>query len=473
MSLHQLFAILRARWKLVSAIIVAAIVTTLTVSIMLPKRYAATATVVVDVKSPDPVAGMVLQGMMTPGYMATQIDILKSPRVADLVVKRLGLSNNAQLKAQWESATGGQGSFDVWLTDLIMKPLDVVPARDSTVIRISYAAANPAFAAEIANAFAQSYIDTTIQLRVDPAKRYVEMFGEQVNQFRDRLEAARSRLSQFQQKQGLTATDERLDIETARLNELSTQLVYLQGLSAESASRQSQAQQYSDRLSDVINNPLISGLRAELLRQEAKLKELSARFGEGHPTVIEIKASIFELRTKLDAETRRVASSVGLNNSINKSREAQMRAAIAQQRERVLEMKAQRDKAAVYLQDVESAQRAYDAMLTRLNQAKLESENGQTNVAILRAAVPPADHDSPKVLVNTLLSIFFGSILAFAAAFIVEFMDRRVRTAEDITVSFNVPILAELPIATASPDGAVSIVQRIEGTTSVRPLLGN
>ena len=48
------------------------------ISLLLPKQYTANTSVVVDVKSPDPIAGMVLPGLASPAYMATQIDIINS-----------------------------------------------------------------------------------------------------------------------------------------------------------------------------------------------------------------------------------------------------------------------------------------------------------------------------------------------------------------------------------------------------------
>src|SRR4030095_11336520 len=100
MSLAQLITILRARWITVVVVFVLIVGTVLTVSLLLPKRYTATAAVVVDVRSVDPVAGMVQGALATPAYMATQIDIVKSDRVALRVVDRLRLVEDADMREQ-------------------------------------------------------------------------------------------------------------------------------------------------------------------------------------------------------------------------------------------------------------------------------------------------------------------------------------------------------------------------------------
>jgi succinoglycan biosynthesis transport protein ExoP len=112
---------------------------------------------VVDVKSPDPVTGMMLQGMMAPGYMATQIDIINSDRVAKQVITSAAHGTKAlpfnpmarsypEAKANWWTG---------WPT-LLQKSLDVKPSRESNVININYTGADPEFAASRSQRLCQS-----------------------------------------------------------------------------------------------------------------------------------------------------------------------------------------------------------------------------------------------------------------------------------------------------------------------------
>jgi succinoglycan biosynthesis transport protein ExoP len=224
MNMQQLLLTLRARYKVVLLTLLAMVAAALGVSLKLPKQYTATAAVVADVKSPDPIAGMMLPALVMPGYMATQVNILQSERVARRVVHLLKLDESPAAREEWLKAMGGKGELDVWLAGALQRKLDVRPARESSVINISFKAADPRFAAAVANAFAQAYIDTNIALKVEPAKQYAAWFGEQGKALRDNVERAQARLSEHQQRHGIVASDERLDIETAKLNDLATQL---------------------------------------------------------------------------------------------------------------------------------------------------------------------------------------------------------------------------------------------------------
>ena len=125
MSFSQFMSILRARWKAALTMLLLTLGTALALSLLLPKKYTASAALVIDVKSPDPIAGMVLAGMMTPGYMSTQVDIITSDRVAQRVVRDMKLNQNAESRAKWLDATDGAGEFEAWLAEALQKHLDV------------------------------------------------------------------------------------------------------------------------------------------------------------------------------------------------------------------------------------------------------------------------------------------------------------------------------------------------------------
>ena len=449
MTFGQFLSILRARKWAALLVFLLVVATTVTVSLLLPKQYSADASVVIDIK-PDPVSAMAFPAMAMPGFMATQVDILTSDRVALKVIRDLKLLDSAQLREQWQTEGEGKGTIEQWLIELLKKNLDVKPSRESNVIQVGYRSPDPRFAAGLANAFAQAYIATTLELKVDPAKQFSAFFVAQSKDARDALERAQGKLSAFQRDKGIIAADERLDVENARLAELSSQLVQIQAISSESGSRQQQAQGASgDRMQEVLNNPLIGGLKADLTRNEARLQELNSKFGDKHPQVIEAKANIAELRSRIDGEIRRVTGGVSVTNTINKQREAQVQRELNAQRGKLLQMKAVRDQGQVMVREVENAQRSYDSVMARLNQTAMEAQANQSYANLLTTAQPPAEPSSPKILLNSALSVFVGTLLAVGAALLLELTNRRVRAPEDVIAALGLPVLGVLPKPTA------------------------
>ncbi|MDE2433955.1 MAG: chain length determinant protein EpsF, partial [Burkholderiales bacterium] len=214
MTFQQLIAVLRARWIITLGTFALIVATVTTLTLLWTKSYTATASIVLDIKNPDPIAGMVLQGAAAPSYLMTQLDIVTSSRVALKVVKSLHLSDSSEMRDRWREATKGTGDYEGWLADLIRAKLDVRPSRGSNVIYVSYTATDPRFAAAVANAFVQAYLESSMDLRTGTAKQYNDFFEVRARSLRSDLETAQQKLSQFQQEHGLVGTDERLDVET-------------------------------------------------------------------------------------------------------------------------------------------------------------------------------------------------------------------------------------------------------------------
>lgn len=453
MSLNQIYAILKARWLVLLSVFLSVVAIAALVSFLMPKKYTSSAQVLIDVKSPDPMIGMVLPAMMTPSYMATQVDLISSERVAIQVIRRLKMNESSAMQKQWREATDGVGSFESWLAGILAKNLTVKPARESNVITISYESTDPQFAAALANGYAESFIDTTAGLRTDPARSFNAIFDGLAARLRERLEEAQTRLAEFQKERGLVATDERLDIENARLLDLSQQVTLLEGVQSESGNREIQAKRAAGSSADVLANQVVGALTADLARLEAKAEELESRFGDAHPQVIETRANIKVLRKRIAEETNKVTSSVGFSNTVNEARLAKARANLEAQRAKVIQMRANRDAASVLVRDVENLQKAYDTAQNRAVQASMESQTTQTNVSIVQVASPSPNPSSPKVLLNMALGIVGGLILALTAVLLVELNDRRVRTADDVLMELNLPLVGVLLKSEDAPSG--------------------
>jgi chain length determinant protein EpsF len=447
MNLSQFLSILRARWWAALLVFLLTVITAIGITLLLPKVYTATATLVVDQMRPDPVSAATYSGNPSPAFMATQVDVLKSDRVARRVVSKLGLEEDTGSRESWTRQTKGVGNFNEWLVENLARELEVKPSRESNVISVAVKASDPVRAATLANAFVQAFLDVSLELKVDPAKQYSTFFESRSREARANVERAQAKLSAYQRDKGvIIASEGQLDGETARLNELSSQLIALQAVASESNSRQAMAQSgSSDRMQDVINNPNLAALRSDITRAEARLQELTSRLGDNHPQVIEAKANISSLRGRLDAETRRVTGSFGVSSTINRQREVEIRVALEAQRARVLRMRTAREEGGVLVRDLESAQRAYEAVQSRLSQTSLESQTTQSNGYVLTDAGPPLLPSSPKVILNGLASIALGLALGLAAVVLLEFADRRVRTVDEISELLGLPIFGVLP----------------------------
>jgi succinoglycan biosynthesis transport protein ExoP len=444
--------ILRARWLIAAGIFVAVVVLIAFASFIWPKQYTATASIVIDSKT-DPVAaanGAPGAGLPPATYVNTQADIIASQRVAQRVVKTLRLDQQPEARKLW--AKGPNDDISVTVAKLILdKKLLVAPAHDSpthasNVIDISVTWSDPVTSAALANSFAQVAIETNIELKVEPAKQYASWFDQRSQALRADLEDKQKKLSDFQSKNGLIATDEKLDVENNRLNQLSSDLVTIQGLRQDSQSRQHQLGSDISTLPEVLQSPVVQSLKAALVTAEAKKPDVAARLGKNHPDYQAVEGEITDLRTRIAQESANIAASLGNTTQSNLRRENDVRQALEAQKKKVLELKYQHDQAAMFLNDVTAAQRDLDTVSQRLAQSNLESLTQQTNVVQLTTATPPNDPSSPKLVINLIVAIFLGGVLGIAAALAAEMRNRRVREDEDIVELLGVPLLGKLKV---------------------------
>jgi len=443
MTFRQFLLILRARRNLVLGVLGGIFLLVLIVSLVLPNKYTATTAVVIDMNRTDPV--LMMPSQIAPGYLATQIDIIESERVAQRVVAMTGMDKIPVIEEQWRDDTEGKGSLRSWVAQLLQKQLKVKPSRESSVIEIEYTGADPVFAAAVANAFAQAYMETNIAIKVESARQYAQFFNEQTRDYLDKLETAQRSLSEYERQHALLVNNNQIDIENQQLTDLQTQLTLAMTKLADSDSRHSNVDAVNT-LPEVMANPLITSLKADLARKEADLSQMLGKYGPNHPLVIEARNQISGLKQQLKEEIDRISVSLGTSSAVGEKLVAELAAKIEQQKTRLMELKGDYDKLAVLRRDVENAQKTYDFVKQGLEQKHIESQTQQTNISVLTPAEPPLRRSSPRVLLNLVIAVFLGGLLGIGTALMLELLSPRVRSSDDLAQFESVPILGIIPV---------------------------
>jgi chain length determinant protein EpsF len=461
MNLRQMLLILRLRWWLVLLIFLLVVGGTFAVLSVISKRYTSTTAVLLDVKA-DPLVATLVPSLATPGYVATQAEIVRSDRLAMRVVRMLGLDQNPAAVAQWRENTEGRVPLDMYFGELMQQGLQVEPVRNSTILNITYTATDPKFSAAVANTFARAYLDLGVELRVGPAREYAGFFDERLKTLRGELERAQSQLSAYQRSKGIVVSAERLDMETARLASLEGALATAMAESADTSSRLRNAG--TENSIDVQNSGVVQSLKGELARAQTRLNEVSTNLGSAHPQRIQLEAQIAELRKQIASEMRRVSGATASANRINDQKIAELKTLVEAQKKSVLAMRADRDEAAVLLRDVDTAQKAYDSVAQRRTQLANESQAEQTSARILSPASEPMLHSFPDIPKSMVAAVIIGLLLGMATAIGWELADRRIRSEADMLAE-GVPVLGVMS-SRAAPEG---YARRLSPTRPVAP----
>jgi len=483
-SLQKFVLVLYTHARLVAAIFTVAVVIAGTISYLSPNMYTAAATLNFDFKG-NPVDNKGRAELAERTYLTTQIGLIQSQNVAQKVENSLTEYERKRLIAALDAKQSaiddlshlllspvkslfrsdrksGRKSGDSeelklqvssaysWLARGLGNDLTVEPMFNSRIVRIAYTSTDPKVAALIANKYTEAYIAANLQMTIGPASKSKAWFDEQLKSLRKRLEEAQARLTEYQQKEGVVSSDERLDTENARLQDLSRQLVAGQQTTRNAVTEQQKLQDVLDSgaslmtFSPVFNNPVVQGIKSEIRALEGLRVQSFSSLGEKHPKIRKLNSEITAARRRLQNEIQSISDGIYNAAELSKERERDLAKSLEDQKMLVLDFKSEHDKIAVLQREVESAQATYNAALNQLNTTSMQSLIDQTNVAVVDAANIPGSRSSPRVTVNLVLGALAGLLLGVGAALFMEIFVRRVYSREDLLIEVGVPLLGHL-----------------------------
>jgi uncharacterized protein involved in exopolysaccharide biosynthesis len=449
MKFMQLLRILRAHSGLIAITLSCVWLLAMLVTVTISPRYISTSSILID--SADSRINATSNAPAQPysGFLATQIDLVVSQSVALKVIDRLNIANDARARTRFlgtesplraqvgllidkvktlfpgaaapqpesEAEPQEEGNERFRLADQLLKKTTVRPSPDSNVLQVSFAAPTARAASEGANAFVKAYMDIALELNVNPARASSTWLDSQVAALTDNVHKARADYSDYQQRSGIVGTGTGDDDETGRLADLNAQLV----------AAQSQ------------NHPAIQALKNDLARAQAKLNDLPPQLGPNHPTYKRAQSEVSTQQAHLEAESQQLAEG--------------LRREIATQRASMLQMKREHSKLAELKDVVDSSQRALDDAVQRATQARMNSQVTQTNISVVRVAVPPRQPVVPNPLFNFSLATLAGVALAVGLALWREVVCRFVRSTDDLRDFLGVQVLGVLHAGPRSSSG--------------------
>jgi polysaccharide biosynthesis transport protein len=296
MNFRLFLAIVRQRFLLILLTLLVSVGVAGVITLMAPKKYQAATFLLFNFKEDNPFDTTILPAQLSSSYLATQLDIIRSQNVALKVVDQLELADKPGWKQAYKKSETKSTPIRDWVAAQLISNLLVEPLPNSShVVSVSYEAATPADAAQIANTYAQSFITTTLELTLEPARRNAAWFDEQLKVLKKRVETARARMTDFQVEKGIVAMDEKLAAENLRLDDISKKLV-----DAQLATDEVRSRQLGENHPDYI---------AALQRQNA----LSQSLGAQRHLVLQLKSQrdqLNQLANEADAEEQNYTATI-------------------------------------------------------------------------------------------------------------------------------------------------------------------
>jgi polysaccharide biosynthesis transport protein len=476
----EYWEVLLQRKRLIFLCIAAALALAALISVFSKPTYQAVAVIALEksgghpLDSTAPDAG---QDRYDPEFLPTQIELLKSREIAERVVKKLRLVDNPLYRSnqsgffQFVAKKGPEPPAEARIIDLaegIQRGLDAQAVKDTDIIKLTAIAPTPKLASEIANAAAESYMDWNVESGSQVAEQASSFLGTEIEQLRKDVADKERQLLAYGRQKDIVASDPQANASLQNLESLNRDYAsVVADRIAKEARYYEMRNARSDSIADVASNGLISQLRGEQARLERDYAEKLNLFKPDWPAMLQLKAQIDKGRQHLEAEIEDSASkaraSAKTDYETSLRREANMKTALGAQKSQTMVTSGNAVEYNNLRVELEAKKTLLDAMLKRLSETQMVLHRGGqhvSNIRIVDHALPPDQRYSPSYRKNALLGLASGVLVGLGLAFFLSYMDRSLRTSQDIERYIQLPPLGIIPAAQESSGKTYSLLHR-------------
>ena len=454
--------IIRRRWLLILFMIILTVGLTGFVTLRLTKIYRATATIRIETQAPQ-VLGRDVEAVDEMGtgsfwsnieYYETQYKIIESRDVATRVVKKLNLmSDPVFLRVPEEERSKFTPVTTEEAAAVLQGILTVEPIKDSRLVKIHIDHPDPERARLYANTLAQAYVDKNLESMLKSTVDAVDWLSDQLDEAQKKLTESEQQAYAFKRENGILSVslEERQNILTAQMTAVATKLteakarrIELQSKKATIADLVNQSDPMAIPLEAINLNPLIQQLKQDYGKLTQEYSELSERYGAKYPKILEVEAKLNQIKGDISREVKNILHAVDAELEAAKKTEKGLNKTLQGFRNQALKLS---EKAVTFgrmERDRSNDERVYQLLLGRSKEADLSKLLRVNNVHILDPALSPQLPIKPRLHINLALSFIIGLVLGLALAIGIEFMDRTVKTQEDVE-AFGVSFLGIVP----------------------------
>ncbi|MBZ0160743.1 MAG: polysaccharide biosynthesis tyrosine autokinase [bacterium] len=485
--------VLKHRWIVLTFF--AIIVTTAIIyTFSLTPTYRATASLKIDYERPQILS---FQEIGSPGhqnygpeFMGTQQKLLQSRSLAKRVIETL--KTNGQpiaIDPALPDSTVATAFWPVWLTDLfgsrsskpsgatessprsesetvlteeqvtsrkvdaLLRMLTVEPIRTTNMVKISFTTPSSDLSSLLANTWVKAFIDHNLDMKYNATAQAGEWLSKQLQDVRDKLEQSEAALHEFVKEKQILTVGEKKDIVTTKLADLSEALTKAQGerIAREALYRQSQGMRF-DSIPAVLENSMISNLRAEYYKLDSESRRLSETYKPGYPKMVRLREGMDQIKRQIETEIAKIIDAIKQEYEAAVKKEQLLQAAVNAQKHLAIALNQELIRFDILKRDVDTYRQIYSGILERQKQAGVSQGLAASNVQVVDLAEPPGAPFSPNKTRNILLGIVLGLTVAIGVAFFFDYLDNTVKHSEELERTLGIPSLALIPsLASAIP----------------------
>ena len=482
--LHLWRVIWSAKWNIAWLVLLSCALAVAVLSFITP-QYVGSATLLIKDKTPPVLSFQQAAesgGATTTDYLQTQQALLQSRELAERAVRKLGLTTNPitdprQQAQSWFTPRQWLADLnrDQWLPWLDLLPPPKPPATEeqvfndvtqnlmlhtsvkfvgkSQLLEIEVELPDPALAAAVANALAQGFIDSQQDTSLKSSQNNTSWMNTRLVELRDNLRVAENKLQAYREEQGLVDVDGVATISANELQMTGNRMIDARRDRAEAESQFRQAQSLSNgdisRLSSVpavLSNPLIQQFQADLAKAQAKVEELSGRYGPKHPALISARSEQRTAANSLRLQVQQVVAGIERQYQLAVASEDALRKSFNSNKAQIQDISRKEFQLREFQREVDSTRALYETFVTRLKETAATSDMDSAKARIVDPAIAPLEASKPRKNLILAIVALVAAVVGVALAFLFDTLSNTFKTDDTVESLLNVPLLSVVPL---------------------------
>ncbi|HET9266656.1 MAG TPA: polysaccharide biosynthesis tyrosine autokinase [Vicinamibacterales bacterium] len=375
-------------------------------------------------------------------FYQTQFRILTGRELARRTVSRLELGK----QPEFAGLAGDQAA----LVSAFVGRVSADPIKSSRLVDVGFVSADPELSARAANQLARDYVERNAEMRRANLMSSITWLDQELERQRGRVEASERAMATYRERQNALSLQDSQNIVVARLNSLNDAVTKARTALAQKESLYEQVKELTaveaaDTIPAIQQNNYIQSLKSHVADLERERANLAERYGERHPEIIKVNASIRDARRQLESEISKALDGIRNDYQTALAEERSLERSLDEQKGAVLTLSRKNVSYTVLEREAQSNRQVYESLLQRQKELQVLASSRGNNVRLVDEAEVPRAPFVPDIKRSLVMATLAGLALALALVGGLTYLDDTVKTPEDVAQKLQVPFLGMVP----------------------------
>jgi polysaccharide biosynthesis transport protein len=459
--------ILKRRWLVLTCVLV--VFTTVAIGTLKEKPvYEAKVEIEIDPEPPDVVNFKEVVSLGNSGdfasYQATQYKLIQSRALAREVVTDLKLYENPEfIRPRYlfgliegavpplpqnidEDPPGASSPLFKNAVAYFQSSVDVNPVRNSNLADVTIDCHDPNLAATVANKLADDYANFNLETKYNETMKASAWLKNKIADMQIAVEKADNRLAEYARANGIVFVNDKETLVTAHLSQVATSLTGAQNDLIGIGTLYDQVKAgHIETLPGIIDNPLVQDLQRRKTDLERQYSDLSVEYKPDYPRVKEIQKQMDAIDKQIEQQKKTASKTIVDQYNNARERVKKLNDALNEAKNEQNDLAEKTIQFNIIKRESDSNHELYDGLLTRMKEANVSAGLGASNIRVIDSAVVPSGPVKPRVLLNLTLGLIAGLGLGVGLAFFQEYLDKTLKTPDDVEQYLRLPSLGVVP----------------------------